>query len=406
MQPDAQSPSVLDHGLESYFPELLTFKSTKEMEASPVYREIRPRVELVLDTVVREDFADARDETRTSASALAWNIERGIRFEGVVDALRNHPELKDKDLLLLTELDHGMARSGNRFVAQELAKELKLNYAFAPVYIALQKGSGVEEFAEGENTKSLHGLALFSKYPIRNVHAVPLPNGKDKMWGKEKRLGHLRALVAEIDHPAGRFRAVTVHLDAHCSRAHRRRQMKIILDHLETLAPMPTLIGGDWNTTTFNSQNSTRAIMGYWRRVFMGPKRVATKHLPYPERYFERRLFEELENEGFDYKNFNQLGIGTLHYHVASIEKNTNLRDWVPEWCFPFIFWAANRVGGKVSGRLDWFAGKSIELAPNTNPQTIGNLIDSEGRPLSDHDAIALEFQLRKPRDAEGRTFR
>ena len=404
MQPDAQSPSVLDHGLESYFPELLTFKSTKEMEASPVYREIRPRVELVLDTVVREDFADARDETRTSASALAWNIERGIRFEGVVDALRNHPELKDKDLLLLTELDHGMARSGNRFVAQELAKELKLNYAFAPVYIALQKGSGVEEFAEGENTKSLHGLALFSKYPIRNVHAVPLPNGKDKMWGKEKRLGHLRALVAEIDHPAGRFRAVTVHLDAHCSRAHRRRQMKIILNHLETLAPLPTLIGGDWNTTTFNSQSSTRAIMGYWRRVFMGPKRVATKHLPYPERYFERRLFEELESEGFDYKNFNQLGIGTLHYHVASIEKNTNLRDWVPEWCFPFIFWAANRVGGKVSGRLDWFAGKSIELAPNTNPQTIGNLIDSEGRPLSDHDAIALEFQLRKPGDAEART--
>src|SRR6476659_8040316 len=230
MQPDSKSPTVLDHGLESYFPELLTFESTKEMEASPVYREIRPRVELVLDTVVREDFADARDETRTSASALAWNIERGIRFEGVVDALRSHPELKDKDLLLLTELDYGMAQSGKRFVAQALARELKLNYAFAPVYIALQKGSGVEEFAEGENTKSLHGLALFSKYPIRNVHAVPLPNGKDNMWGKEKRLGHLRALVAEIDHPAGRFRAVTVHLDAHCSRAHRRRQMRIILD--------------------------------------------------------------------------------------------------------------------------------------------------------------------------------
>ena len=136
----------------------------------------------------------------------------------------------------------------------------------------------------------------------------------------------------------------------------------------------------------------------------MGPKRVATKHLPYPERYFERRLFEDLETQGFDYKSLNQLGIGTLHYHVASIEKNTNLRDWVPEWCFPFIFWAANRVGGKVSGRLDWFAGKAIELAPNTPPQTIGNLIDSEGRPLSDHDAIALDFQLRKPTAAEVRT--
>ena len=69
------------------------------------------------------------------------------------------------------------------------------------------------------------------------------------MWGKEKRLGRLRALIADIEHPVGTFRAVTVHLDAHCSRAHRRRQMQIILDHLDTLPRLPTLIGGDWNTT-------------------------------------------------------------------------------------------------------------------------------------------------------------
>ena len=391
-QTEKSSPEVLDHGLEKYFPELLKFESTRALEQSAVYREIRPRVEQILNAVVVENFASPLGKTAEGVSALAWNIERGIQLEGIIDALKNHPELKDRDLLLLTELDYGMARSGNRFVAQEIARELGLNYAFAPVYIALQKGSGVEAAVEGENSRSVHGLALFSKYPIRNVHAIPLPNGKDKMWGKEKRLGHLRALIADIAHPAGEFRAVTVHLDAHCSRAHRRRQMKIILDHLETLPPMPTLIGGDWNTTTFNSQNSTRAIMGYWRRVFMGPKRVASRHLPYPERYFERRLFGELATRGYEYEPFNQLGVGTLHYHVASIEKNTNLRDWVPEWCFPFIFWAANRVGGKVSGRLDWFAGKSVGLVPGTGPKTVGDLVGAEGQPLSDHDAITLDF--------------
>ncbi len=114
-----------------------------------------------------------------------------------------------------------MIRSGNRFVAQEIARELKLNYAFAPVYIALQKGSGIESEFEGENKQSIHGLAFFSKFPIKNVHAVDLPNGKDKMIGKEKRLGYLRALIADIEHPAGTFRAVTVHLDVHCSRKHR-----------------------------------------------------------------------------------------------------------------------------------------------------------------------------------------
>ena len=35
---------------------------------------------------------------------------------------------------------------------------------------------------------------------------------KDQNEGKEKRLGHLRALIAEVEHPAGRFRAVCVHL--------------------------------------------------------------------------------------------------------------------------------------------------------------------------------------------------
>src|SRR6476661_4512784 len=162
----------------------------------------------------------------------------------------------------------------------------------------------------GQNTNSSHGLAMFSKYPLNNVHAVALPNGKDKMWGKEKRLGYLRALIADIEHPAGTFRAVTLHLDAHSSRKHRRRQMKIVLDHLDTLPELPTIIGGDWNTTTYNAQNATRAILGYWRRVFMGVRHVARNHMPHPQRYFEKRLFDDLEKRGFDYKNLNEIGVG------------------------------------------------------------------------------------------------
>ncbi len=411
MTPQATShtgpPSILDHDLNQYFPELLKFESTPEMEASGLYAKIRSDVERVMNAVVVEDVSPVqsagfspyeRDKSRTlnPVKALAWNLERGIRFDGILDALENHEKLKDKDVLLLTELDYGMARSGNRFVARELARALKMSYAFAPVYIPLQKGSGVESDMAGENTKSIHGLAMFSRYPMKNVHAVPLPNGKDKMWGKEKRLGYLRALFADIDHPAGEFRAMTVHLDAHCSRAHRHRQMKIILDHIDTLPPLPVIIGGDWNTTGFNAQSSTRAIMGYFRRVAMGPKNVALNHLPHPERYFDRPLFAELESRGYHFRDLNNIGVGTLHYDVESIEKNTNLRDWVPRWCFPFIFWAARRVGGRVSARLDWFAGKRIESAPGTKPLTIANLIDVDGNPLSDHDAITLDFVIPK----------
>jgi len=391
-----EDPSVLDHDLAKHFPELLKFESTAAMEDSELYPKIKPEVDRIMNAVVGEEFADPPKDISSSIRAVAWNIERGSVFEGIVDALRHDQRLRG-DVFLFTELDYGMARSGNRFVAREIAQALKLNYAFAPVYIALQKGSGVESAIEGENANSIHGLAVLSKYPIKNVQTVALPNGKDKMWGKEKRLGWLRALIAEIEHPLGTIRVVTVHLDAHCSREHRRLQMRLILDRLKTLSPMPTLIGGDWNTTTFNSQSSTRAIMGYWRRVLMGPKNVATNHLPHPERFFERRLFKMLEDEGFDYKGLNQLGVGTLHYEIGSIEKNTNLRDWVPEWCFPFIFWAANRVGGKVSARLDWFAGKGIAKTPGTEPETVGGLTNENDVPLSDHDAIALDFVIGHP---------
>ena len=392
------SVSLLDHNLNQYFDELLKFNSIEETQKSAVYQKIKPTVERILKAVVCEAFSetlDSRLSTPDSVSSVAWNIERGCVFEGILDALKNHDDLKEKDLYLLTELDYGMARSGNRFVAQELAKKLRLNYAFAPVYIALQKGSGVEAMMEGENTTSIHGLAMFSKYPLKNVHAVDLPNGKDKMWGKEKRLGYLRALVADIEHPAGYLRAVTMHLDAHCSRQHRQKQLQIILDHLETLPELPTIIGGDWNTSTFNSQTSTHAIFGYWWRVCItGIRNTARNHFPHPDRHFERPMFAHLESRGWEYKSFNEYGIGTLHYDMDSIEKNTNLRDWVPAWCFPFIFWAAKQVGGKVSVRLDWFTGKGIEMIGK--PKTVGNLKNEQGVPLSDHDAISLCFKSKK----------
>ena len=174
---DRNTTSPLDHHLEEYFPRLLHFQNTEEMEKSAIYQEIKEEVERVLTTVVQENFAPLppprplatapQTEVKFSGAidkvkALAWNIERGNRFEGIAHALKTHPELKDKDLLLLTELDHGMVRSGNRFVARELAQELKLNYAFVPCYLALQKGSGVEADIEGENTKAIHGLAMFS----------------------------------------------------------------------------------------------------------------------------------------------------------------------------------------------------------------------------------------------------
>jgi hypothetical protein len=310
----------------------------------------------------------------------------------VVGILADHPWLRESDVLLLTELDYGMARSGNRNVSREIASALGLDYAFAPSYINLSKGSGLEDRTTADNAQALHGNAVFSRHPLRDVHSVPLPNGKDKMRGKEKRLGSQRAVVATVDHPLGAFRAVSLHLDAHSTQRHRHRQMRVLLDHLEGCRPeLPVLIGGDWNTSTYNSRRAVYAILGFWRRVFMGVGNVIRNHYAHPDRWFERRLFGELERRGYRYRDLNQPGGCTLHYDVRSLAANTNLGDWIPRWCFKFINWSLREHDGKCSFKLDWFAGKGILPAAGSPPRVVEGLSAAHGS-LSDHDPIVLDF--------------
>ena len=393
----ATSPSTsptrsLNHSLQGYFPLLQNFSSTRELEAAPIYGELRTEIERVLGGTVHEDFSSGTNEKPSHFRATAWNIERGLRLEGIIRVLQEHPRLSQSDLLLVTELDYGMTRTQNRFVARDLAVALGMNYAFAPSYLNLNKGAGLESNSPGENTHALHGNALFSRFPIREAHSVALPNGKDKMKGGEKRLGCQRAVLSLVDHPLGTIRAVSVHLDAHCTQRHRQYQMKLILDHLDGWHPtLPALVGGDWNTSTYNSKNATYSILGYARRILMGVQNVLENHYPYPDRWFERHLFRELDRQGYRYRDLNELGVCTLHYNVEDLSINENMGEWIPDWCFWFIEWALKKQQGRCSLKLDWFAGKDIVPHPEQPPVVVGKLGAEDG-PLSDHDPIVLDF--------------
>ncbi|MBD0327030.1 MAG: endonuclease/exonuclease/phosphatase family protein [Pyrinomonadaceae bacterium] len=393
-QTEAHSP--LQHKLKPFFPDLAQFPTTKALASSTLYAQLKPEIERVLNNIMQEDFAPASNERSPSEArsirATAWNIERGSRLDSLIRILKEHERLRQSDVLLLTELDYGMARSGNRFVAREIAQSLKMNYAFAPCYLALNKGSGVEKFVAGENTLALHGNAVFSRYPLLRAHSLPLPNGKDKMRGAEKRLGSQRTVIADMLHPLGMVRLVSLHLDAHSTQRHRHRQMKLVLDHLDNLEPrLPVLIGGDWNTQTYNSSRAVYSIMGFFRRTAMGVHHVIENHYPHPDRWFERHLFRELERRGYDYRSMNEPGACTLHYDVKDLAANTNMRDWVPQWCFWFINRALEPHEGHCSFKLDWFTGRGLTVDTAHPPQVIGNLRDDQG-PLSDHDAIVLDF--------------
>jgi len=394
--PEKVTATPLDHHLQPYLPELAQFSSSKTLHASAIYQKLKPEIDRVMNGLVQESFAPLLTQTdtgdRRSVSVTAWNVERGKRLEGIVRVLQEHPQISESDLLLLTELDYGMARTSNRFVAREIAEALEMNYAFAPCYLSLVKGNGSELSVEGENTQALHGNALYSRYPLINAHSFALPNGIDKFRGKEKRLGCQRAVIADVDHPAGMFRAVSLHLDAHSTQTHRKRQMDLVLDHVESLTPqLPILIGGDWNTSGYNSKRAFYTIAGFWRRVMMGVGHVLRNHYVHPERWFERRLFGELETRGFNYRDLNEMGVGTLHYDVKNVAVHESLADWVPVWCFKFLHWSLREFDGRASLKLDWFTGKHVSVVEDMKPAVIGNLVDDEGE-LSDHDAIVLKF--------------
>lgn len=396
LQPTA-NPSPLEHSLRPHFRELARFHSTKTLEASALYARLRPEVERVLNGVEQGDFRrEANSLDAGAVRATAWNIERGTHLGEILRVLREHEVLSRSDVLLLTELDHGMARSGNRHVAREIAEGLGMAYAFAPCYVNLSKGSGLESGAEGENAEALHGNAVLSRWPVRQAWSIALPNGKDKMKGREKRLGNQRAVVCEVAHPAGLFRAVSLHLDAHSSQRHRELQMRVVLDFVERLGPrLPVLVGGDWNTSTYNSRRAVYSIAGFFRRVLMGVGHVIENHYLKPERWFERGLFRELERRGYAYAPLNEPGAGTLHYDVKDLAANTNMGEWVPRWCFWWIEWALRDHGGRCSLKLDWFAGSGIEPDPQTPPRVIGELRGRGGEVLSDHDPIVLDFTMR-----------
>jgi len=368
--------------------EIAGFASTPAFERSSLYHELRPALASVLEQTHGDSYLDRPAPAKSSYRILAWNVERGKQLAGQRELFRSHEYLSTCDVLLLTETDVGMARSGNVDVARTLAQDLGMQYAFVPCYYSLVKGSGTERDIEGENDLGLHGNAILSRYPMRNLVPISLRNGIDKLAGNEKRLGSQTSLAATIDFPNLSLPAACVHLDANSTQRHRADQMRNVLEAVPSDGP--ALIGGDWNTTTFDSSSAFRAIMGYWRRVFMGPGNVIRNHYLHPNRWFERHLFRLLENQKFDYRNCNHIGEHTIFYDVEDIRQHKGLAEWVPGWCFPFIRWALREHGGGCPLKIDWFAARGLRCS---EPRVIHNLT-CDGIALSDHDAIGVDVHV------------
>lgn len=395
--PEEKSEFLFKHKLKDYFDKLASFNSTKSLEKSLVYKAVQNEINKIIHGI-EWGFYSMTDPFKKKSfyRAVAWNVERGMKYEGLLHYLKNHSEISKADVLLLTETDIGMARTENRNIARDFAKELGMNYFFSPSYLNFCKGNSIENHFEGDNDLALHGNAFLSRYPIENLRAVPLKNCKDKMKGSEKRVGCQKALIADVVFPQKKLTLVVAHLDAHSSQRQRGEQLETILKPLDK-NPYPVLLGGDLNTSCYNARKAVFAFFGFWNKVFHGPTNMIKNHHTYPYRKFDKPVFKVFNKYGYDYDQFNEAGEGSLHYRVEDILRSHMIREVVPDWCGKIAENTLRKAGGKLSLKLDWFAAKGVELADSSTgasePRVIQNL-QYKGDIVSDHDPILLDFKL------------
>jgi len=241
---------------------------------------------------------------------VAWNIEKGKRWKLLEKCLACEP-IRTTDILCLNEVDDGMARSDNRRIAFEIAERLGMQMVFGRTFKEFTKGIGEELDAPGENTTAVQGNATLSRFSIMDSTNLCLPMCHDPSKGVEKREGGRHALIVRLD--CGNRRSLTVantHLEVFTTMRCRSRQMRFLLDHLET---GPAFVAGDFNTNTFprgSLVHTLRSLMFLLRRDVKSRVRTPWCYEP---------LFEDLRRAGFSWEGFND-ALPTCSVDLASLE--------------------------------------------------------------------------------------
>lgn len=389
--------SELDHDFTDALAHIARIRTRRRLEKDPVYRRIQPQLERVLrgfewdlEPTLGRSLAPRRPG---QVRAIAWNVERGKRFEGLHQLLTSDPELGAGDLYLLTEVDIGMGRSGNRNVPKELAQALGMGYVFANYHLVLAEGDRGERGHGVPNTKAMHGCALLTRFPVLRLEGVDLFERRDKFHATEKRIGNKRALLCEVLLPDGPLTVALVHLDPFAGPRDRAGQVRQILARLREFGGERVLLGGDLNTNTYDlSSGRGLAYNFFYKLTRFGIEGMAAQYMK-PEEHFERAVFEALRAGGFVTEGFNDVTRGTIYYDIYDPEIFRKALDYMPK-AMRRVMWAylERRLapwGGRVPLRVDWFAGKG--LSPRA-PQVIERPL-ADGRIVSDHNPILVDLE-------------
>ena len=465
----------------------------KELEAKVKYVLNHPVVDNTINT---DEFKISKDPViGEHIRVVCWNIERGMDLDRILeifhdpDALiheleRTNPKsinkvkeemniIRSADVLMLTEVDAGMYRTNYRLIAEDFAKSIGYNYAYAVEFLEVDPSHlGLENYHWSEENllfpgkdividknkyKGLHGTAILSKFPLKNVRIVRLPKVYDWYNGEKKRItrmerlrrglsskifreavireiryGSRNALIADIEVPGldDPVTIVATHLENRTRPKNRKKQIKVILDKIEDNSN-PVVIAGDFNTSVADAApvGATKKSGSKLKRFFqhlefynipinyalqpvMAIPNTMRKHtdptiksIPVLSSNKERGLFNAIkgfkdpEGNHFDFRatkgKFAGYG-GTL---ANSNERN--VKGFVPTFKFDRSVYL-----GKF--KLDWLfvkpyckkasaKGQSYKMAPHFG-LTLFDLNFSFDDSFSDHAPITVKLPINEPK--------
>jgi endonuclease/exonuclease/phosphatase family metal-dependent hydrolase len=383
----------LEHEIHAHYRALRAIRTRKALERSALWAEIGGEVTRVLEGVERGDWGRppaAAPATRGRAlRAVAWNIQRGARLDDLRRAVVA-PSFAGTDLLLLSEVDVGLGRSGNRNVARELAEVLGMNYAFGVSYLALTDDFG-DDSGGRENTLALSGTAILSRYPIGRVENIDVPEVRDKFHSSEKRLGKKRALLAEIALPDGPLAVAACHLDSNASPAQRAHQLAGVLDSVDRSGVTRALVGGDFNTSTYDLSSTLALARDLLHKLLVTGFRATVDNYMTPEKRYEQPVFDLLRARDFAVEGFNDRATGSYLYDLTDPYIINRSQKLVGRALTRLLVRLLRPWNGCVPARLDWFAGRNVTpvAAAVERPRAA-----TDGRPLSDHSAVIVDLAV------------
>ena len=191
----------------------------------------------------------ASDQTLSRLTIAEWNAERGTNWHVLPNFIPN------ADIIILNEMDWGMARSSNNHTIRSMANSLRMIYAYGVEFLELTNGNAGEINATKgmKNAAGYHGNAVLSKWRISDVSIVRLhplydllyEEKKEGMARGERRLGGRMALFATTHIGNDTILLVSVHGHAGSKGHLFQEDAMMVCNEIQRRNATNVLLGGD-----------------------------------------------------------------------------------------------------------------------------------------------------------------